>query len=257
MRWFSRHKAQETFSTDAFPTVGSAQKLLLARLAHHAGPVWHELYGDPLSWLEQIYYELEDSVSQVNFSTAIIGLLNESGVRWAALTLIRTLRLQAAAPELLRLATEGTLRGQAEGPCNDLQLYLIVALEELAVREAIPFLQAESANSPYAVSACLALMRIEPSLAVPHVPDVALASSNAAEGASGMLGSIGSILATTLRDQDSETFLAMVRALQGCDRRVRIHAADALRRQGELGVKPELEAKARRLLLYDIDHIPG
>jgi hypothetical protein len=66
------------------------------------------------------------------------------------------------------------------------------------------------------------------------------------------LGTIGSVLASALRDQDTDTFLAMIRSLQHCDRSVRLHAAEALRRQSEIDTRPDLEAEARRLLLHEI-----
>jgi hypothetical protein len=154
-------------------------------------------------------------------------------------------------PTLLQLAASGALREQAEGPCSDLQVYLIVAMEELGAVEAVPFLQTQLEDPLYAVSACLALLRVAPEQAIPRLPSVAAASSQAADGSSGMLGTIGAVLAAPLRSHDTDTFLKMVRALQACDRPTRLHAAEALRRQSELETRPDLEATARRLLLQE------
>lgn len=251
MPWF-RKAPPEVFDTSAFTSMEEARRLILARLKHRAGPAWNDRYGDPLSWLEQVYYDLEDEQSRAHFTAAVITLCEEPGVRWAALTLARMLRLGAAIPALLRIAASGALREQAEGPCADLQVWLIVTLEELGSVEAVPLLQTLLEDPIYAVSACLALLRIAPERAIPGLPSVAAASSQAADGSSGLMGTIGAVLAAPLRSHDADTFLKMVRALQECDRPTRLHAAEALRRQSELEDQPDLEAEARRMLLRDL-----
>ena len=251
MRLFKRPQAEPRTAPATLPSVGAARGLVLARLTHQAGPEWSERYSDPLAWLEQVYYRAADDRTRAHLTAALDELLREPGCRWAALVLARTLRLSALVPTLLQLAHTGELRSSAEGQCGDLGLSLIVALDELEVREAIAcFLDLLDAPA-YAVPACLALLRLEPDLVAPNVARVAAASLAAADLEDGNTASIGIVLAATLRDRDAETFLALVECLADTPRAIRLHTADALRQQTELGARPELEAKARKLLLHD------
>lgn len=251
MRLFRKQSSPHTVEKASFPSIAAARDLILARLAHRAGPTWPDLHGDPLSWLEQVYYDLQDEASRVHFHAAIAELLLEPGARWAALILARTLHLDVTMPALGRLAATDELRGQVEGPCGDLQLYLIVALDALNVVEAVPFLAAQLDEPAYAVPACLTLLRMAPERAIDELPRVARASSDAAEREEESVASVGMVLAAALRDRDRDTFMAMIRRLTQCERTIRLHVAESLRRQSELEVHPRLEAEARRLLLHE------